>query len=338
MFLVAVPPNATKTLEIKLPHGGLKADSRVIDHNCMDLQLKCTIEGNILTIASDRGGWRFALYVRIYDPNVEEVPDFKSRIYKYHGLDNESAPGDVEEVVMGSSVKIIQSCAFQGCVYMTKCTMGDQVERIEKRAFFGCSSLRDIRLSENLECIDEWAFGRCHSIARLFLPSTLKDIKRHAFHCSNMKFLILPPHINLDRVSEDVIWGCDNLLRQYQHDLLDTTSYCKGHQDEDQGSRHHKVRQWLKNRYDHLPLLKLCMEPSATFRMIRDCIGEHGDAVAYQREKHHGMTPLHILTLHPCAHTYDTRENEAVMACFHANPGASFTPNNEGCTPLDQLW
>ena len=86
-------------------------------------------------------------------------------------------------------------------------------------------------------------------------------------------------------------------------------------------------------RYDHLPLLRLCADPDVAAAMIRQFIQNHGTAAFYQTDDDHGLTPLHILTRYNVFATDDT-----IIACFGANPSALFMRDRDDLTPLKNLW
>merc|ERR1712038_2211532 len=85
--------------------------------------------------------------------------------------------------------------------------------------------------------------------------------------------------------------------------------------------------------YDHLPLLRLCVDPDVTAASIQEFIQDHGTAAFHQTDDDHGLTPLHILTRYN-----GFAANDAIMACFSANPAALFIRDREGLTPLQNLW
>ncbi len=58
MFLATVPPSTNISLDVKLPSDGLIADWRVIDHNLMNSEFNCIIEGDTLTIIRVNDGIR----------------------------------------------------------------------------------------------------------------------------------------------------------------------------------------------------------------------------------------------------------------------------------------
>ena len=101
------------------------------------------------------GGGDF--YLRAYLP-TEDIPDFTSTVYMYHGVDDEKAPKDTTELNFHPSVTTIQQCAFKGCESLERVTIPDTVTRIELSAFKDCNCLRFIRWSSNLEDIGDGAF------------------------------------------------------------------------------------------------------------------------------------------------------------------------------------
>ena len=358
--ILRVPKSRSNTKQVKLPKEGLVIDSRANGLDPDDWEFECTIEGDMLTITrlnhvhglrlgQARSGWSM-LHFRVYDPSAETVPAFNSKSYRYHGMDNEYAPRDVEEVIVDDSVIVIQNCAFSDCESMKRCTMGDNVVEIESEAFSNCIALEALQLSRRLEFIGKHAFLNCESIRALFIPENVEEIDDEAFDgCSTMKFLILPTHDRL-RLGNEIVNDCGALLAdesiQYRFypdeesddDMLsDSDSYDEEHIDEEESPQNVEVNRWLIHRYDSRPLIRLCVDPFVTAQMILDFIQEHGTRAFYQPDDDDddadGLLPLHILV-----HYNEFAGNDAIMTCFDANPSALLSPDAEGVSPLDLLW
>jgi len=324
----------SNSADVELPKEGLIVDSRAIVGTYGDngWRFECTIEGKTLTVtrtdedADDEFlGWEEDLYFRLYDPTVEEVPEFNNETYTYHGLENEQAPFHVEEVIVDPSVKIIRKYAFNYCKKMKKCTMGDNVERIEEGSFCRCESIKNLRLSRALQFIGKSAFLGCDSIECLFIPPNVGKIEGSAFlYCVEMKILILPDNIDLDQIGPRIIFHCPGLLTDQ------TFQYSRESFESDR-----QIHTWLKHRYNHLPLIRLCADPDVTATTIQQFIQDHGTAAFHQNNDDHNLitTPLHILTRYNGFARDDT-----IIACFGANPAALFIRDREGLTPLDNLW
>lgn len=324
--ILIIPGNLnTNTVEVELSKEGLVIDSRVIRLDFIGRKFECSIKGTLLKVTriDQNQGWRNSLHFRIYDPAVESIPEFNSKSYRYHGLEDEMAPCDVEEAIVDPSVKIIIKSAFENCKKMKRCIMGGSVERIEDGAFFNCKAMKSIRLPRSLRYIGVAAFSSCESIECLFIPPNVEEIQHQAFmSCKRMKILVFPTSIDFERLGDRIAYGCHKLL-------IGTVQYAVGCRP----PNYHQVNHWLSHQYDHLPLLRLSTDPDVTATMIRNFVQDNGTGPFYETDGVYGLTPLHILT------RYNAYANkDAIMACHSANPGALFTPDTDSDTPLDYLW
>ncbi len=307
--------------EVGLTKNGLVVDNRVLYMDVYGWKFECITNGKSLIIKRiDKGACNWTgggtLFFRAYDADVESVPEFDaSKPYTYHGLEHERAPCDIVEVIIDSSVKIIRAWAFKFCRKMKKCTMGDHVMRIEENAFLDCKSLKNIRLSKSLTYIGTNAFSFCCSVDCLFIPPSIEYIKNKAFwQCTGMRILMMPRNIHLEQVGDNIIQDCTSLLEKSK-------------------VRYSDINKWLKRRYNHLPLLKICSDPDINAPVIHEFYHNHGAAAFYQTDGNHGLLPLHILSNYNGFVSVD-----AIMACFEINPAALFAPDIRGLTPLDYLW
>lgn len=323
--ILSVPPNDTNIVQVELSKDNMIIDARVIGMDRYAWRFECTIHRNTLTLRriDKYEGWYSTLHFRLYDPAVENVPKFDSKSYRYHGLENEGAPFEVEEVIVDSSVKHIKEEAFFGCGKMKRCIMTDGVERIGRFAFHDCVSIKNIQLPRFLRCICVKAFAGCTSIDILFLPPDVEEIQHGAFmNCTRMKILVFPTNIDLERVGQVLTRGCSALLTD------PTVQYNRY-----RATNNREVNHWMKHRYDRSPLLRLCSDPGITAQMIYGFIQEHGTKPFYRIDDGHQLTPLHIL-----AHFNAYAGVDAIVTCYDANPGALFTSDSAGMTPLDYLW
>ncbi len=325
--IISVPESRTDKIKLKLSKKRLVADSRVIGLDSEGYRFSCHIDGDILTVTrideDAEEGWSEELHFRVYDKDVERVPDFTSRRYRYHGLDNEKPPYDVEEVVVDHAVKSIKKEAFANFKELKKVKMFDNVERIEKYAFFCCESLENIKLSRALQFIGERAFFRCGSIHCLYLPSSVQDIELEAFSdCRELKILVLPTKISLKRIGDRIAQYCRKLLTDK------SMQYEKGCP----APNNRQINSWIKHRYDNLPLVRLCANPNVTSNLVRSFVDDYGTEAFSETDDNYGFTPLHILTRYNGFATQDT-----TIACFEANPRALNASDDTGFTPLDNL-
>eukprot|EP00554_Chaetoceros_debilis_P008100 CAMPEP_0194079712 /NCGR_PEP_ID=MMETSP0149-20130528/5861_1 /TAXON_ID=122233 /ORGANISM="Chaetoceros debilis, Strain MM31A-1" /LENGTH=588 /DNA_ID=CAMNT_0038761267 /DNA_START=176 /DNA_END=1939 /DNA_ORIENTATION=+ len=319
----------------------------------------------------------------------------EATIYVYHGLPLERAPHHTTIGIIHPSVTTIHPQAFYGCIFLHTCHMMDSVKRIERQAFYGCISLKFLRLSRGLVSIGEEAFRACSYMDAMFLPwvkeikdkyerkndrnrnsmiensykscqilsssytSSLTHIGDRAFDdCNQMRFLVLPPHINLKKndsvqstrthdrndndngngatnisctgVGDGIVRRCDALLIhdhiQYTYNQLD---YIRSNE---------LVSHWMKHHLDDTPLLRLCGSASVTMTGIRQCLRKYGKGVAWDTTEH-GLTALHLLVLNPnvtsrsgCDSTVTKHSVKSAMLACHFSDDNSTT--SEGCAML----
>ena len=97
----------------------------------------------------------------------------------------------LEEVTIGSGMKIIPKQMFYSCVNLKKVTF-TETKIIEYQAFFGCVELVDIDFGESLEEIGSGAFWACQKLAKVVLPDSIQIVGSAAFQaCSALDELWL---------------------------------------------------------------------------------------------------------------------------------------------------
>ena len=104
--------------------------------------------------------------------------------------------GQLEEVIMGDCVKIIDDFAFFECENLTSLTMPCNVIKLGCAAFSNCTNLQKVDFSKcnKLESIED-AFGNCENLTEIDLSNciSLKDCEA-VFDClPNIQTLVLPP-------------------------------------------------------------------------------------------------------------------------------------------------
>ncbi len=207
-------------------------------------------------------------------------------VYTYRGELNERPPAHVKIVIVHSSVGVIRTNAFINCKEMTVCIMkydahGSGVHTIEARAFAHCENLKVISFTPFLKEIQKMAFINCVNLGSIFIPPTIQSVGDNAFqNCSKVKLLTLPDNLRPNKIGRRVIQDCDDLmnalLKKYGANS-DGESSDSGHDDDDDNKDdnsddedfrlHPNVithlsdkceKMWLKERYNDLPLHKLC--------------------------------------------------------------------------------
>lgn len=80
----------------------------------------------------------------------------------------------IKEIVIPSSVEVIQPGTFAGLDKVTAITIPKKVTEIKEETFFGCDSLETIKLPANLEVIDISALDQCKKLSNIKLSSKNK--------------------------------------------------------------------------------------------------------------------------------------------------------------------
>ena len=65
---------------------------------------------------------------------------------------------DIQSVVIGNSIELIQGGTFENCKQLTNVTFGNSIKYLESDSFSGCEKLRDIKLPASLELMDVQTF------------------------------------------------------------------------------------------------------------------------------------------------------------------------------------
>jgi len=262
-------------MDVVMPHSDMIFDPRHIGY--VGYKFRFSVNGRTLTITRTCGddeydvGWVYGFHLRAYLP-TEDIPDFASTIYTYHGLDDEKAPLDTTKVIFHPSVTTIQRRAFNCCGSLVQITIPDNITRIEYMTFSYCRSLRFIQLPRNLEFIGDQAFDMCYSLEAVFLPPTVTHIGNEAFFaCTSLRFFNLAEAI--PRIGNKVFQGCDRLSTTVRHNLS-----------------------------------KVCYSTSVNPQTIQECIATHGIECATEVNNQR-ITALHILCANPhatadCIRTY----------------------------------
>lgn len=134
----------------------------------------------------------------------------------------------IEEVTVPSTVKTVQSYAFNRCSNLKKATVHATViedeafaycvalesvslskaTRIGKEAFRNCQALKDVTLSENLYIVEDEAFYYCQN-AEITLPKSLTIIEESAFaYCEKIEAFDCP---NVIKLGESAFFACKNI-------------------------------------------------------------------------------------------------------------------------------
>ena len=330
-------PETGLTVVVQLPKDGLVVDSRFMMDGVWPLGLRdnietafeCTVQGRTLTVTK-RSDYIYPIpvstvYFRVYDPDEETVPDFNSNFYRYYGMDHEKAPIRVEKVVVDDSVDVIQEYAFAGCRHMQNCTMHDRVWLIKRGAFEDCIEMRHIKLSMSLQILEADVFNNCSSIESLWFPPSVRSLGNHCMECcSAMKLLNVTPPME---IGKRVVAYCTEILTRTHYHYVDSSGSMTWN-----GLNNRMNRRLFSYNRNH-KLLKILANPNVNSDAVDNYISENGTIEFFYGNRHHEITPLHVVTkFNPFV------RDDVILACFDANPSALVYKDMDGIKPLDCLW
>lgn len=323
MYVLHVGPRRSNIARLELPKEDLVIDHREFNQGIPnnEAEFKCTIDGTNLTIRriDEDGieGWNMHLRFRVYDPSIEQVPEFNDECYTYLGELDEEAPKTVKKVIVRDDVRVVGKEAFQYCAEMRECLLHDNVLGIKAAAFRECMKMENIRLPRRLEYIEEEAFEYT-PLRSVYVPAPVQNIQQSAFLRTKLKILVLPTAIDVNRIGINIIKGCEGIeggdYPGYDH----------------QG--HHIINTRLKHMYDGLPLFRICANPEVTVEEIENYRTINGSVEFSMTDNRHNLTPLHIL----CGFNVYC-DTSHIMTCFNAFQPAVIFRDSENLSPLDYM-
>ena len=93
----------------------------------------------------------------------------------------------VEQVTMPSTVKVIETYAFEACYSLKKVSLSSKLTELQSGAFLGCSALETLKIPSTVTTIGSGAFSNCASLVEVTIPGTVKVISSSAFaYCENL--------------------------------------------------------------------------------------------------------------------------------------------------------
>ncbi len=102
---------------------------------------------------------------------------------------------NLQTVCFPSSLRFIETAAFQDCRSLTTLSCDANTSRLEKigpSAFANCSSLAEFALPKTLKSIENYAFDGCESLVRIEIPASVTAVGESAFeNCSSLKDIVV---------------------------------------------------------------------------------------------------------------------------------------------------
>ena len=115
--------------------------------------------------------------------------------------------GDLQEVTLPASLKVIDERAFSCCSSLRAIMIPDGVTTINAQAFESCSKLAAVKLSDNITLIGGGAFGGCNSLVSVQLPESLERMPDAFTQCASLKTIYIPKAVRY----ASAFSGCSSL-------------------------------------------------------------------------------------------------------------------------------
>ena len=190
----------------------------------------------------------------------------------------------LESVTLSKSLNSIGELAFTFCHNLRSVIIPEGVTIIGINAFDNCKSLHSVVLPQSLQEIQQYGFSFCYSLFSIYIPTSVTTIHRDAFQgCIRLENIIIPENCTHNSIATynnktKRIYG-----KKWTWNYLDNVIQEEG-------------PDWLKNRFDNLPLHQLCYNPDITIEALTNI---PNDEPFLQSVDKMNMTPLHVLSCNP---------------------------------------
>ncbi|CAJ1929135.1 unnamed protein product [Cylindrotheca closterium] len=233
-----------------------------------------------------------------------------------------------------TQLKTIGGYAFAYCLSLKEILLPATIKVIETCAFFDCKQLINVEFPEGLEVIMDNAFKMCNSLEIVHIPSTVTKIGQRAFtNCSKIQTVEIALERSLLReINAAAFRGCYELQNiAIPSDTLvqsDTFRLCPQLAENLAGNLppdyDEAMTEFLKHRFDDLPLHKLCYSISYESQEIIAEKIEHllltnDKACWYKEYDALRKTPGHLLALASNC-TQDSDFHNGVLTILYSKP------------------
>lgn len=110
----------------------------------------------------------------------------------------------LKAVSIPSSVTSIGDFAFRKCSALTSITIPNSVESMGEGVFFLCENLSSINLSTSLTTIEKETFFKCKSLTSIDIPNSVTEIRESAFaECEKLSSITVPDGVNIGEKAFD---------------------------------------------------------------------------------------------------------------------------------------
>ena len=116
----------------------------------------------------------------------------------------------LKTISIPNSVKEIGSGAFWGCSKLSSIKLPNALKKLERCIFNECSNLLSIEISHTVRIIEEHAFSDCRSLSSVKMSAALTRIESYAFaNCERIKKVIIPYRVW--KLGSFAFYGCSSL-------------------------------------------------------------------------------------------------------------------------------
>lgn len=119
-----------------------------------------------------------------------------------------------KEYTVPSSVRTLESAAFDGCEHLEKVSLPDGVTSIPGNLFHYCKNLKNVTIPNSVTRIEDNAFSDCSALPSVQLPNSLVKIGIGAFSsCKALTSIHIP--YGVKTMGEAVFYNCPALKEVY---------------------------------------------------------------------------------------------------------------------------
>ena len=132
----------------------------------------------------------------------------------------------LNNVVIPSTVKTLESGCFSHCYALTDITIPDSVTTLEDVVFAG-SKFSEISLPDSITTIGNGTFKDCTDLVSAKLPANLKALGTCTFeNCQKLQEAIFPETIKIKALPSDTFYDCRTIEYIYLPESIERTQAC----------------------------------------------------------------------------------------------------------------
>lgn len=119
-----------------------------------------------------------------------------------------------KEYAVPSSVRILESAAFDGCKHLEKVSLPDGVTTIPGNLFHDCKNLKNVTIPNSVTRIEDNAFSDCSALPSIQLPNSLTEMGIGAFSsCKALTSIHIP--YGVKTMGDAVFYNCPALMEVF---------------------------------------------------------------------------------------------------------------------------